>query len=400
MQSAIPPRPDVLSQFRVRTVAEVIDAAFRAYRRNFLTFLTIMFVILLPVQLLSYAIDIFVLGIYNEPDFTGTATTSTFAAGNVASQLSTLKGYLETFFKYLAQWALTSAIVSMVFARQVSLGSAYRSLGRNLGRALGLILLQGLIVLAIYSPMVCVLALLAFGSTIDNISLLLALGCFSPILGLANLIVDVRLKLALPAAVVEGLTPRKALRRSLELTRNYWWRTFALVIVLGILSTVVAIGPAALLVGLIGIAFQLDIFGTLALTRLIGILTIAIYAPIEMGAIAFYYFDQRVRREGFDLDTAITERYETDYIQADQARHTTGPYDSYTPGQPTLGVGAGHLATATSTSSSDQQATRDLRPPITSEPAIDQAAPGFGSETQDATSQFGPPKPERAEGQP
>ncbi|MGA7730994.1 MAG: hypothetical protein WCD37_06940 [Chloroflexia bacterium] len=356
MQSAIPnPQsaiagPDILSQFRVRTVAEVIDAAFRVYRRNFVAFLLIVVVALVPLQLLSYLTDVFVLGIYDTPDFSSitTTTTSSIAARNVASQLSTLKSYLETLVEYLAQWALTAAIVSVVFGKAISLGLAYRSLGRNLGRALGLIFLQALIALAVFSPMVCAVLLLFVGGG-DFTVLILPLACLSPFTTVAYLIIDVRLKLALPAAVVEQLTPRQAIRRSLGLTRNYWWRTFALVTVLGILNTVVSVGPAGVITALLGLGLR-DVFATLAITRLIGILTTAVFAPIEMGAIAFYYFDQRVRKEGFDLDTAIAERYETDYEQkddgqwaADDRRYNPtssySPHGQYSQVQPVLGVG-------------------------------------------------------------
>ena len=369
-QSAIAPGPDILSQFRVRTVAEVIDAAFSVYRRNFLTFLLIIVIGFVPIQLLSYLADIFLLGTYTEPDFTAT-TTSTIAASSVASQLSTLKTYLETLVEYLPQWALTTAILGVLFGQQVSVGSAYDALRRESGRALGLIFLQMLIVLAIFSPMIIMVVLAALSGGGDVTGLLLPLSCLNPFTSLVYLIVSVRLQLTLPAAVVEDLTPRQAIRRSFELTRNYWWRTFALVMVLGILATVVSVGPATIITALLGIGFQ-DIYTMAAITKLVSVLTGAIFAPIQMGAIAFYYFDQRVRREGFDLDTAIAERYEAGdgpppmddgRWATDDRGYLPGAYEPYGQGQPVLGLDGGESATQPTVPIPYLQAATPTSPP-------------------------------------
>jgi hypothetical protein len=157
--------------------------------------------------------------------------------------------------------------------------------------------------------MLLILALMVAGNGAGSSSVVILLGCIAPFVAIANLIVDVRIKLALPAAVVEDLSPREAIRRSFNLTHNYWWRTVALITVLNLLSTVIAAGPAAIISALLGFGLQ-DIYATVAVSRLVTILTNVFFAPIEMGAIAFYYFDQRVRREGYDLETAIERRYE------------------------------------------------------------------------------------------
>lgn len=350
-QSALGTAPDFLSLFRIRTVAEVIDASFRAYRRNFLNFLLIVVIGLVPLQILSYMADVFLLGDYTASDLTIAGTTSLATTG-VASQFSSLKSYLETILEYIPQWAFTSALVTVLFGGSASVRSAYSALRNESGRALGLIFLQLGIVLALFSPIVLSILLVALDAGRNAGGWLLPLSCLSPITLLAFLIINVRLLVALPAAVVEQLTPRQAIRRSFELTRNYWRRTFGLMFVLNILNAVIALGPTSLILGLVGMGTNLGIYGTLVVTRLINLVTSAIFAPIQMGAIAFYYFDQRVRREGFDLDTAIADRYESDdqHPMPDDRDYgyTPGSYALYGQPQPTLGAGDAFSAHASS----------------------------------------------------
>jgi hypothetical protein len=58
---------DIITRLRPRTVGEIIDGAFRLYRRNFRIFLLIVAVVCLPVRLLSYSVDVFLLGRYSLP---------------------------------------------------------------------------------------------------------------------------------------------------------------------------------------------------------------------------------------------------------------------------------------------------------------------------------------------
>jgi glycerophosphoryl diester phosphodiesterase family protein len=304
---------DIITRLRPRTVGEIIDGAFRLYRRNFRTFLLIVAVVYLPVRLLSYGADVFLLGRYTPPDFS-TSLSGSLVASNLVSQIDTLKTYLETFLDYFAQWALTLAVTAAVLDRTISFGEAYSEVRRRFWAVVGLMGLQALIALGFFLPVLLTIMAAVVGGTGTATSISVIAGCLS-IFPLIYAIIQIRLQVILPAAANENLSPREALRRSWELTRNYWWRTLALGLVLGILNSIVSLGPGAVLVGLAGILFKFDIYTSLAVTQGIGILTTIIYVPIEIGAIALYYFDQRVRKEGFDLDTAIAGRYEGDAAQ-------------------------------------------------------------------------------------
>lgn len=320
---------DIISRLRPRTVGEIIDGAFRLYRRNFRVFLLIVAVVYLPVRLLSYGADVFLLGRYTPPDFSASLSGS-LAASTVVSQIDTLKTYFETFLSYFGQWALTLAVTAAILDRPISFGEAYREVGRRFWAVVGLIGLQALIAFGFFLPVILTVMTAFFGGTGAATSLAVLSGCLS-IFPLIYAIIQIRLQVILPAAANEDLSPREALSRSWELTRNYWWRTLALSLVLGILSGIVSLGPGAVLVGLAGIMFKVDFYTSLAITQGIGILTTIIYVPVEIAAIALYYFDQRVRKEGFDLDTAISQRYEGD--EAQDAWGNAGPgYDDYSMG--------------------------------------------------------------------
>src|SRR5215218_4750133 len=66
--TAYPPAPldPIISRLRPRTVVEVLDHAFRLYRRHFLTFLAIIAVVHVPLQLLMQGANIWLLAGYTE----------------------------------------------------------------------------------------------------------------------------------------------------------------------------------------------------------------------------------------------------------------------------------------------------------------------------------------------
>jgi len=292
-------------------VGEIIDRSFRLYRRNFRTFLLITAVVYLPVQLLSYGIDL-ALGSYNAPDYSAAGSvTGTLAARNLINQIDTFKTYIVTFLNYFGAWALTAAIGRVMVDIPATFGEAYGEVRRRFGAVLGLIGLQALIVMGFLSPLILAVLASLSGQTGSSGSLVIGVGSCLSIFTLIYSIIQVRLQVIVPAAVNEELSPRQALTRSWELTRNYWWRTVALSLVLSILRAIVVLGPGALLIGLASTVFKVDYYADLALVQAIGIFTAVLYIPVETGAIALYYYDQRVRKEGFDIDTAIAERYES-----------------------------------------------------------------------------------------
>jgi hypothetical protein len=116
------------------------------------------------------------------------------------------------------------------------------------------------------------------------------------------ILMALRYALAVPASVVEDLPARKALRRSIQLTKGARWRIF----VLGLLIVAIQLG----LVGLTQIFFVLAAFkhhGELAawvqvVQQIVAFLTNSFIGPMYATGLTLFYYDQRVRKEGFDIE--------------------------------------------------------------------------------------------------
>jgi hypothetical protein len=115
-----------------------------------------------------------------------------------------------------------------------------------------------------------------------------------------------RCALSIPASVVEGLSPRAAMRRSVQLTKDARGRIF----VLYLLVAVIRIGLVLLLDGpLLVIVFKqalknpLGISIGLQIAQQFMIFFITTFiTPIYSTGFMLFYYDQRVRKEGFDIE--------------------------------------------------------------------------------------------------
>jgi UPF0716 family protein affecting phage T7 exclusion len=138
-------------------------------------------------------------------------------------------------------------------------------------------------------------AVLLFGATLVFGLLLLPVGIYTVMMGL-------RYALALPACVVENLKARQALRRAAELSKGARGR----ILVLGLLVGVIKIGlimvtQVFVLVAAFKQHGQLGP-GLTALSQVLAFFTNSFLGPIYAAGITLFYFDQRVRKEGFDIE--------------------------------------------------------------------------------------------------
>ena len=111
-----------------------------------------------------------------------------------------------------------------------------------------------------------------------------------------------RYALAVPASVVEDMTARQAIKRSVELSKGSRGRIF----VLFLLIAVIAIG----LVGITQFPFLIAVFrhpkeplsfGTQVLQQVMSFFTGTLIGPIYAIGLTLFYYDQRIRKEGFDI---------------------------------------------------------------------------------------------------
>jgi hypothetical protein len=114
-----------------------------------------------------------------------------------------------------------------------------------------------------------------------------------------------RYSLAIPASVVENLKARVAIRRSIDLTRGARGRIF----VLGLLIAVIQIG----LIAITQLPFFMMVFKDIKqhaqlpvwiqiAQQFVTFLTTSFIGPMYATGLTLFYYDQRIRKEGFDIE--------------------------------------------------------------------------------------------------
>ena len=111
-----------------------------------------------------------------------------------------------------------------------------------------------------------------------------------------------RYSLAIPASVVEDLKARPALRRSVELSQGARGR----ILLLGLLIAVIQIGLVLVTQSFfIAMAFKHKMVlpaWAQAAQQIVGFLTNSFIGPMYATGLTLFYYDQRVRKEGFDIE--------------------------------------------------------------------------------------------------
>ncbi len=252
---------------RPLSIGEILDRTFTLFRRNFLLFIGIT---ALP-QLLSLAFQLtrtFVWG--------GGRSTAGLGLGvTVTATLLALAALVVTFIVALfAQAATFLAVNDLYLSRPVSVADCLRRALGEIGTVFGVGVLNGLAVVA------GLIALIVPG-----------------------IYIFCRLLVSVPAALVEGRGPSDAIRRSWWLEKDNVGRAFVLVALYFVISVAAAM-LFQLPFTIASIAYK-DNFAMLRLwtgITLVGDAIInIIVSPILLIATSVFYFDLRVRKEGFDL---------------------------------------------------------------------------------------------------
>jgi MFS family permease len=296
------------TNLRPLRLGEILDRTVELYRRNFLLFAGIFAVtngIVLVLILLFEGLS----SQYRAALETGMK----FHPAPVLIFL-VIVGLLGVLFYGASIAAITRAVGWVYVGEPAKIRSAYRTTLPRLGRYLWLMVLAGLVLLG-----VALLAALALGIilAIATAVIAVALKGSQQAAFVAFLIVGVcfdvgvfaivawfaaRYALGIPACVVENLKARKALRRSVELSKESRGRIFMLFVLVGVIQ----IG----LLLLTQTPFYLYIFrhhmelplGLNILSQIISVATNTLVGPVLATGLTLFYFDQRVRKEGFDIE--------------------------------------------------------------------------------------------------
>ncbi len=297
------------------SLSDILDEAFDLYKSHFVLFAGIAAVVAVPASLIDRLASHW-LGIYRLMERISASSQPPDAAAVGAMMLYFMVAATVMSISYVLQaGALTSAIAQRVLGRPASLASAYRSVRRSFWRLLAAWALVGIVWCAVMVAAVFATAVVigvAAAATVAGGSMGAASAVFvgvvaGLVIGIVMAIVAVMTSVFVTQIVmIEQRPATETLNRQWALAKGQVWR-------LAVACVAVSLG-SALLVGTtyasIDALFEYVLFPALhmpyeaqitvssILSTLIGLLAQAFIAT----AFTLLYFDQRVRREGFDLD--------------------------------------------------------------------------------------------------
>jgi len=291
---------------------EIFDRAITLYVRNFWPFLAIVLVLILPLAVLQYVLDSSqssqlseALRVLTHPSATPPTFTSMFSPGEIGTLVAMV-------ILYFALWpfvfvAAAVGVARVYRGRPVEFAACYRSVLPRWGA----ILVTQLIVIAVfilwYGALLATLMLTVVVATLlaqAAVVLGIIAFVFALVLLLAFLLLLallwVALAFAMNAVVIEEVGPVAAIASGFgrvfsgkELPRALTFALAAFAVILGAQLVGSAVALAALFVHSVLLEVAVS-----ALLR-------AALAPFSIVLAAVYYFDVRIRREGYDLETEL-----------------------------------------------------------------------------------------------
>jgi hypothetical protein len=242
-----------------------------------------------------------------------------FTDGGFLGGSGTGLGYLGTAFGWFAGVVLnglvTHVVAEAVLDRRTGVAEAWRATRGALPRLVGLLLLSLVATVVLVGVPVGVGVLLGVQV---GLGAGLAVGVVLTLLGVVALVwVQVRLfLLAAPALVLERLGLAASLRRAHGLSRGQFWRLFGTWLLAGLVAAVVG-QVVAVPLGVVSVfaALQLSgaagalvtVFASYVSQLLVGALT----TPFTSGVAALQYVDQRIRKEGLDVQLIAAAQQST-----------------------------------------------------------------------------------------
>ena len=303
-------------ELRPLSLGEILDRTFALYRSRFKLFASIA-AVSASVQVVVQAISLTTAHtmmrtlVLSAPGPGGAAKGQPMQVrGLLAAQIGTWVAALVFFLVSAVTQAATSLAMSEVYLQQAASARAALTLAaRRWNRWIGIALWQ--VGSMLWVPLLATVpgvALAVVGTRTGN-RVLVGVGAVLLVLAVVaafpvGFILYLRNTLAIPAAVVEGLAIRPAMRRSKLLAAGTKGRLFVVLLIAGCLYYVVAAleSPASLLIIL---APHKEHYLAQAITLLVSFLGHSVVAPVALIGLTLVYFDQRVRKEALDLEILL-----------------------------------------------------------------------------------------------
>jgi hypothetical protein len=286
-----------IPQLRPLNLGELLDQAFRFYRRNFWRFIGIIAIFQVPLSLIQWGITEF-----NRNQITSTMFERnlsnpqefTFPKGSLLALGLSLLSSLATVFLVsgLGTAAMTRAVSDAQFGRSGSILDAYRKIGKSWWTLVVALFFGVLlsIILVLWTIVPCV-------GWLSGIGMLFFFGmAVIPLLA--------------PVIVIEGKGWVSSYRRAWDLIRRRFWWIIGFLLILSLLSQAIVTGPSLLIYSMFSYLFAGNVDKLLLASSLQALATLllsVIWNPMQLTAYTLLYFDLRVRTEGLDLAIQASE---------------------------------------------------------------------------------------------
>ena len=250
-------------------IGEIIDAAVKLYRRDWLALIGIAAFVLVPATFIEVWVTQTIFG-----SVAATATPSNeLVIQSLAVTLVIIAVELLIIQPFLYA-AITRAAADAYLGESVSVDRTYRYALTRLLAILWISILASIV-------------------TIIGFILLIIPG----------IIVLVRLTLTAPVLVVEDVRGTKALGRSWRLTKGHFWRVLGLLVLSALIASV---GAAIITIPTQFAAVALG-EGGWPVAALGSALATVLITPFSSLIVVLLYFDMRIRKEGFDIEVMAQE---------------------------------------------------------------------------------------------
>jgi hypothetical protein len=299
-------------------LGEILDRTIQLYRNRFLLYLGISLIPTAVVVIPAIGLFLFIAWLGS----IGAGPAAPAVAGVIGIIIFVVIGVLAApiliAIAALAAAAMPYAVSRDYLGEKTTIREAYKTVWHHGWRYSWLLILEGLIIGA--APVVVWIGLMAITASAAALAHLSGLGG-GVLFGLAAFLVFValtayffwmllRLSLAFPACVVEQIPATRALKRSSTLSVGTKGRIFLLYLLVGVLNWILSMGitvPLTIVMALLPGANDpknATTFGLLMLFVIYGagFVIQALTYPLYGIALTLFYYDQRIRQEGFDIE--------------------------------------------------------------------------------------------------
>jgi hypothetical protein len=291
----------MVTVLRPLSTSELLDRTFHLYRNNFLVFVGITAIPQLFVLALRVAVRV-------RPD---------------ANQVG------EFFLAYFGIWIVSfiaietshawtvMAVSNLQLGRPAGVGSAYRSVQNSLLRVIWISFAVLCIPILFAVPVMIVVGIIVgiaggiAGGGFNNVAMIrvasLSLVLIVPLIALRWWLAW---SLVVPVTVLEGGGLRVSMRRSKTLTKGCRGRIFVIYLLIAILVAVVSWMIQLPLLAVVGLRSLREpgsmTAAALAISAVGAFLSTSLVGALGTIALTLIYYDQRVRKEGFDLQLMMS----------------------------------------------------------------------------------------------